>query len=178
MRRKTTYSFIYTHAWLVLVAMAIFMNFAFAARVTPDKLTGTKQAKGDTTYHVTKAKGGKPSYLKNGLHLALPPLKPAVTSSAKVSVSRPDDKLLNDVQLYPNPVTDQINLKYSVSRNSNVTVKIMDVLGNDITTVFNQRVEVGDHNISYSINNKLSRGFYFVRVVAGTESVIKRISVL
>ena len=54
----------------------------------------------------------------------------------------------------------------------------MDVLGNDITTLFSQRVEPGDHNINYAVNNKLSRGFYFVRVVAGTESIIKRISVL
>ncbi|WP_184542585.1 T9SS type A sorting domain-containing protein [Mucilaginibacter sp. FT3.2] len=178
MRRKITYSFIYTYAWFTLIAMAIFMNFAFAKGVAPIKVIYPGKSKSDTTYHVTKTKGGKPSYLKNGLHLALPPLKPAVTSAAKVSVSRPDDKLLNDVQLYPNPVTDMINLKYTISRNANVTVKIMDVLGNNITTVFNQRVDGGDHNINYPINNKLTRGFYFVRVVAGTESVIKRISVL
>jgi hypothetical protein len=82
------------------------------------------------------------------------------------------------VQLYPNPVTDQINLKYTLSRNTNVTIKIMDVLGNDITTMFSSRVDSGDHSINYPINNKLTSGFYFVRVVAGTESVIKRISVL
>jgi hypothetical protein len=150
------------------------MNFAFAAGIKPPS-----PFKSDTTYlHVSKGKAGKPSYLKSGLHLVLPPLKPAVTSSVKVSVSRPDDKLLNDVQLYPNPVTDQINLKYTISRNTNVTIKIMDVLGNDITTMFSSRVDSGDHNIAYPINNKLTRGFYFVRVVAGTESVIKRISVL
>jgi hypothetical protein len=178
MRRKITYSFTFTYAWFVLIAMAIFMNFAFVATASPIK-TAIPKLKGDTTYlHVTKNKNSKPSYLKNGLHLVLPPLRPAVTSTQKVTVSRPDDKLLNDVQLYPNPVTDQINLKYTISRNSNVTVKIMDVLGNDITTVFNQRVEGGDHAIAYQINNKLTRGFYFVRVVAGTESVIKRISVL
>ena len=173
MRRNITYSFIYTYTWFILIGMTIFMNFAFAAGIK------APHPKGDTTYlHVSKAKAGKPSYLKSGLHLVLPPLKPAVTSSVKVSVSRPDDKLLNDVQLYPNPVTDQINLKYTISRNTNVTIKIMDVLGNDITTMFSSRVDSGDHNIAYPINNKLTRGFYFVRVVAGTESVIKRISVL
>jgi len=173
MRRNITYSFIYTYTWFILIAMTIFMNFAFASEIK------THHAKSDTTYlHVSKGKSTKPSYLKNGLHLVLPPLKPAVTSSVKVSVSRPEDKLLNDVQLYPNPVTDQINLRYSISRNTNVTIKIMDVLGNDITTLFSQRVDSGDHNVNYPINNKLSRGFYFVRVVAGTESVIKRISVL
>ncbi len=179
MRRKLTYSSIYTYAWFVLIAMAIFMNFAFANGVTPRKVnTAFTGPKADTTFRLTKNKAGKTSYLKNGLHLVLPPFKPAVTSTVKVSVPRPDDKLLSDVQLYPNPVTDQFNVKYSVSRNSNVTVKIMDVLGNDITTVFNQRVETGDHNIPYQISNKLSRGFYFVRIVAGTETVIKRISVL
>jgi hypothetical protein len=178
MRRKITYSFIYTYTWFTLIALAIFMNFAFAVGVTPSKKNDPNKNRSDTTYRVTKSKTGKPSYLKNGLHLVLPPFQPAVTSTVKVNVSRPDGKLLNDVQLYPNPVTDQLNLKYSVSRNANVTIKIMDVLGNDITTVFNQRVDVGDHNINYPINNKLTRGFYFVRVVAGTESVIKRISVL
>ena len=170
MRRKITYSFIYTYTWFVLIATAVFMNLAFVSDA---------KIKNDTTYlRVSKGKGSKPSYLKNGLHLVLPPLKPAVTSSVKVSVSHPDDKLLNDVQVYPNPVTDQINLKYTISRNTNVTIKIMDILGNDITTMFSSRVDSGDHNINYPIANKLNRGFYFVRVVAGTESVIKRISVL
>ncbi|SDP62117.1 Por secretion system C-terminal sorting domain-containing protein [Mucilaginibacter sp. OK268] len=170
MRRKITYSFIYTYTWFILIAMAVFMNLAFVSDA---------KIKNDTTYlRASKEKAGKMSYFKNGLHLVLPPTRPAITSSVKVSVSRPNDKLLNDVQLYPNPVTDQINLKYTLSRNTNVTIKIMDVLGNDITTMFSSRVDSGDHNINYPIANKLTRGFYFVRVVAGTESVIKRISVL
>jgi hypothetical protein len=159
---------------VVMIAMAIFINFAFAADFKPVKPV----LKIDTTLLRSKTKSGKNSYLKDGLHLALPPLKPAVTSNVKVNVSRPDDKLLSDVQLYPNPVTDQINLKYSISRNTNVTIKIKDVLGNDISTMFSQRVESGDHNLNYPINNKLTRGFYFIRVVAGTESVIKRVLVL
>ena len=53
----------------------------------------------------------------------------------------------------------------------------MDVLGNDLLNVFQQRVDLGEQKFSYSISNKLSRGFYFVKIVAGTESVIKRISV-
>ncbi|AYL97070.1 T9SS type A sorting domain-containing protein [Mucilaginibacter celer] len=174
MRRSFTYSYVYTYTWVVMVAMAIFINFAFAA----DFKTLKADFKTDTVLLRSKTKSSKNSYLKNGLHLALPPLKPAVTSNVKVNVARPDDKLLTDVQLYPNPVTDQINLKYSISRNTNVTIKIKDVLGNDISTMFSQRVESGDHNLNYPIANKLTRGFYFIRVVAGTESVIKRVLVL
>jgi hypothetical protein len=136
--------------------------------------------KKDTSYlHLQKTKtANKNSYLKNGLHLSMPPLKPAITSNIKVNVSRADDKVLNNVQVYPNPVTDQINLKYTVNKNAVVTIKVMDLLGNEVITLFNQRQDTGDKSFSYNVTNKLASGFYFVRVVAGSESVIRRISVL
>jgi hypothetical protein len=155
------------------IALAMSINYAFAS--------GSKSGKIDTTLiHLQKTKltTSKNAYQKDGLHLALPPLKPAATSNAKINVIRTDDKLLTDVQVYPSPITDQINVKYLLSRNAIVTVKIMDVLGNDVITLLSQRIGSGEQSFSYPINNKLSRGFYFIRVVAGTESVIKRISVL
>jgi len=161
---------IYTkhYSWKICIALAVFMNFALAY--------GRPVIK-DTIYlHSKKAK--KQSYLKNGLPFSLPPVKPGVTSYVKLTVNHVDDKLLSDVEVYPNPATDQINLKYVVSRNTNVSIKIMDVLGNDILNVFQQRVDLGEQKFTYSISNKLSRGFYFVKIVAGTESVIKRISIL
>ncbi len=165
MRRNFTYKY----SWSVIFAIAIFMNFAFT--------NSTAFSQSDTTYlHLLKSKQSKSS---NGLHLVLPPIKPAVISTTKVSVYKPDDKLLNNVQVYPNPVTtDVINVKYEISRNSFVTIKILDVLGNDVNTIFNQHVEPGEKTFSYNLNSKLNRGFYFVRIIAGTESVIKRISVL
>jgi hypothetical protein len=109
----------------------------------------------------------------------LPPIRPAVISTTKVSVYKPEDKLLTNVQVFPNPViTDQINVKYELSRPSNVSIKVVDVLGNDVVTLFSQRVEPGEKILNYYLNSKLNRGFYFVRVIAGPESVIKRISVL
>ena len=165
MRRSYTYRF----SWIILIAVAIFMNFgmAYASLLT-----------NDTTYLHYKKSKAKPSYLKNGLPFSLPPLKPGETSYVKINVVKPEDKLLNDVEVYPNPATDQINFKYSLSHNSNVTIKIIDVLGNEVLTVFQQRVDLGEQKLTYQISNKLTRGFYFVRIVAGTESVIKRISVL
>ena len=166
MRRKFTFNF----SWIITFAAAICMNFAFASQLNFKKA--------DTSYlHLLKAKSAKTTN-KNGLHLVLPPLRPAVISTTKINIYKPDDKLLNNVQVFPNPVVDQINLKYELSRSSNVSIKILDVLGNDVLTLFSQRVEPGEVSYNYSLSNKLTRGFYFVRVVAGPESVIKRISVL
>lgn len=167
-------NFTFTFSWMITIALAISMNFAFAGAIMAQK--------SDTTLilHNSKNKllSPKSNYPKNGLHLALPPLKPAATSNLKVSVLHNDDKLLYDVQVYPNPVTDVINIKYMLSRNAIVTVKVMDILGNDVITLISQRIGSGEQNFSYVVNNKLARGFYFIRIVAGTESVIKRISVL
>jgi hypothetical protein len=154
----------------MIIALAIVMNIA--------SIAGSAAPLQDTTYlHILKTRSTR-NALKNGLHLALPPLKTTFMLPAKPTILRLDEKVLNNVQVYPNPVTDQINLKYELTRNSNVTIKVMDVLGNDIITLFSQRVDPGEKNFSYALNSKLTRGFYFVRIIAGTESVIKRISVL
>jgi hypothetical protein len=161
----------FVNSWFTVFVLAIAVNFALAK--------GVSAQKSDTSYLRTlKTKSARTSYLKNGLHLALPPLKPNAVSNAKINLSRPDDKLLTNVQVYPNPVTDVINVKYTIARNAYVNVNVMDVLGNNVLTLLSQRVDFGDQSISYNISNKLSRGFYFVRIIVGTESVNKRISVV
>ena len=165
MRRKFTRKY----AWIVLIVATILLNFAM--------FNNFAYSQTDSAYdRLFKPKTGKTTS-KNPLHLVLPPLKPAVISTQKISVYKSDDKLLNNVQVYPNPVTDVINVKYDLSRYSLVTIKIVDVLGNDIKTIFNQRLEPGEKVLNYFLADRLNHGFYFVRIVAGNESVIKRISV-
>lgn len=121
------------------------------------------------------------SYLKNGLKVALPAIKPAQyqTTTSKQNLDRTEnEKLLSDVSIYPNPITDKLNLTYNVRKNTTVSIKIMDVLGNEVMTLLSQRVEAGEQKNTFQISTRLSSGFYFVRMIVGTESVIKRISVL
>ncbi|RZK11917.1 MAG: hypothetical protein EOO43_19020, partial [Flavobacterium sp.] len=138
MKRKFTHF----NLWMIVIAIAISINCAFAG-------TTSNQ---DTTSILRKSKKAKVSYLKSGLPFSLPPLKPGEVSTTKFSVNKQqqqDSKLLNNVEVFPNPVTDQLNIKYEVSRNTNVTIKIVDVLGNDLATIFSQRVESGDQKFSY-----------------------------
>lgn len=160
----------YVNSWLTVLVLAIAVNFALAR--------GVNAQKSDSSYLRAIRSRQTKSILKNGLHLALPPLKPAATSSAKINLPRADDKLLSNVQIFPNPVTDIINLKYTLSRNAYVNVKVMDILGNDVLTLVSQRVETGDQSLTYPLNNKLSKGFYFVRIVVGNESINKKILVV
>ena len=135
--------------------------------------------KGDSTY-LRLLKGTKKdrNMLKTNIHVTVPVIKTYSIPVTKPYIASADDKLLSNVQVYPNPVTDQINLKYMISRSSSINIKIMDVLGNEVATIFSQRVEAGEQKFTYSLSNKLNSGFYFVRIVVGTESVIKRISII
>jgi hypothetical protein len=165
MRQNSTYTF----SRILIIALAVCLNYAFAS--------GPSASKKDTIKYYLGSKSPKK---KSPLTFSLPPIKPGVISSARVTVAQPGDKLLSNVEVFPNPITDQINLKYMVSRNSTVTVKLMDVLGNNVATLSSKAVEPGEQTLPpYSIkNNNISRGFYFIRVVAGTEVVIKRVSIL
>ncbi len=120
-------------SWILAIACAMSISPAFA--------DGKKKSIDTTNSHAQKNRffSSKGTYPKSSLHLTLPPLKPAATSTTKINVIRTDEKLLNDVQVYPNPITDQINVKYVLSRNAIVTVKIMDVLGNDVITLLSQQ---------------------------------------
>ena len=127
------------------------------------------------------SKTERSSYLKNGLKVALPAIKPVqnqIITAKQSTVKYDNEKLLTDVSVFPNPITDKINLTYIVKRNTTVSIKIMDVLGNEVLTLMAQRVEAGEQKNTFQLSNRLSSGFYFVRMIVGTESIIKRISVL
>lgn len=89
-----------------------------------------------------------------------------------------NEKLLSNVKVFPNPIVDQISLSYRLSKTSAISIKVMDALGNEVMTLFQQEQDAGPQSHVFDIANKLTNGFYFIRVTAGTETVIKRISVL
>src|SRR5690349_11450968 len=93
-------------SWILTIALAMFMNCAV--------VHAHAQQKHDTIIYSPLKKKVK----KSPLNFSLPPIKPGVISTAKVVVPRVDDKLLSDVEVYPNPITDQINMKYYLSRNA------------------------------------------------------------
>ncbi len=92
--------------------------------------------------------------------------------------SRVQEKLISNVKIFPNPVADQINLSFRLDKASEVSIKVMDALGNEVMTLLNQQLDAGNQSHVFETHNKLSKGYYFIRVAAGTETVVKRISVL
>lgn len=104
--------------------------------------------------------------------------KPFIPFTLNFRAETESSKVLNNVKVFPTPVTDQITLAFRLSKETKVTIKIMDALGNEISTLFSQRLMAGEQSQGFMINGKLNSGYYFIRVSAGTETVVKRIQVL
>jgi hypothetical protein len=131
---------------------------------------------------ITDTRVNKPAFLKNGVMVNFVPFKPSkdkvFAGSPKTVRAADNDKVLNNVKVYPNPVADHLNLSYSISKDANVIIKIMDVLGNEVTTLLTERLSAGEQSNSFNIASRLNSGFYFIRVSVSGETVTKRISVL
>ena len=101
------------------------------------------------------------------------------TNSSPTSASASKSiKILTVLKLYPNPVSEQLNINLRLEREANLSVKITDPLGNEIITLMNERAPAGEQTRTFSIPNKLNTGIYFVRIVAGGDPKVLKISVL
>ncbi|TYR33887.1 T9SS type A sorting domain-containing protein [Sphingobacterium phlebotomi] len=95
----------------------------------------------------------------------------------KHAIDPENEKLINNVKVFYNPVAEQITLNFTLSQQNTVVIKVMDALGNEVLNLMNGRLDAGLQSLSFDTDGKLSTGFYFVRVSSGTETVVKRISV-
>ncbi len=117
--------------------------------------------------------------------LKIAAIKSLNTKNIAAIQAKPSEKNLSDTQkpldnvkIYPNPVSDKLSLSYSLKKENLVTIKILDVLGNEVTTLMSQKISAGEQVNTFYLASKLTSGLYFVRVIAGPDSIIKRISVL
>jgi hypothetical protein len=87
---------------------------------------------------------------------------PQVTSVNEETV--PSDFLL--YQNYPNPFNPTTNLKFSLPKEANVSLKIYNTLGEEVAFLINQVMSAGNHIIEFN-GSKLSSGIYFYKIDAG-----------
>jgi hypothetical protein len=80
-------------------------------------------------------------------------------------------------QNYPNPFNPNTMIKYSVPQISKVTVKVFDILGNEIETLVNKEKPAGTYEITWYTEG-LPSGVYFYRLQAGSFVETKKMVLL
>jgi enterochelin esterase family protein len=89
--------------------------------------------------------------------------------------SIPEEYFLS--QNFPNPFNPTTTIKYSVPENSLVTLKIFDIIGNEVETLVNEEKSVGWYEIKLNANN-LASGVYFYQIRAGSFIETKKMLLL
>jgi len=70
-------------------------------------------------------------------------------------------------QNYPNPFNPETRIRYQVSSISPVTLKIYDILGNEVTTLVNEQKDPGYYEVDFNAVSFAS-GVYIYRLQAGS----------
>ncbi|MBK9098230.1 MAG: T9SS type A sorting domain-containing protein [bacterium] len=68
-------------------------------------------------------------------------------------------------QNYPNPFNPSTKISYFLSTGGNVTLKVFDILGNEIAILVNEEKPAGKYEINFNANN-LSSGVYIYTIQA------------
>ncbi|MCB9211656.1 MAG: T9SS type A sorting domain-containing protein [Ignavibacteriales bacterium] len=76
-------------------------------------------------------------------------------------------------QNYPNPFNPNTSIRYSISNENNVILKVYDILGKEVATLVNERKSSGYYVVNFDASN-LTSGIYFYTIRAGSFSETKK----
>jgi arabinoxylan arabinofuranohydrolase len=77
-------------------------------------------------------------------------------------------------QNYPNPFNPITSMQYSIGSRQFMSLKVFDVLGNEVAILVNEEKEPGTYKVKFDASNFTS-GVYFYRIEAGEYIAVKKL---
>ncbi len=81
------------------------------------------------------------------------------------------------LQNYPNPFNPTTTINYSIAKSSLVTIKVYNILGDEVETLVNTFKDAGNYSIKFNAD-KLASGIYFYKIEAGNFVETKKLILL
>jgi hypothetical protein len=80
-------------------------------------------------------------------------------------------------QNYPNPFNPSTEIQYSIPKSGIVTLKIYNILGQEVATLVNQEQKSGNYTVNFDAS-KLASGIYLYRIQSSDFSLTKKMTFL
>jgi gluconolactonase len=77
-------------------------------------------------------------------------------------------ELIGQFYSYPNPFSSETTILYTVPHEYHVSLKVFDVMGNEVRTLVDKKVGAGKHSIVFNAAN-LTESIYLCRLQAGND---------
>jgi len=100
---------------------------------------------------------------------------PGISGIKQISHTIPANFSLS--QNYPNPFNPTTEIQYRIPKSGFVTLKVYNVLGQDVMTLVNQQQTAGSYKVDFNASN-LASGIYLYRVESGNVSLTKKMVLL
>jgi hypothetical protein len=80
-------------------------------------------------------------------------------------------------QNYPNPFNPSTKIEFTIPATSLVTMKVFNILGQEVATLVNESLNVGTHRVRFDATN-LASGVYIYKITAGNFVSTKKMMLL
>ncbi len=80
-------------------------------------------------------------------------------------------------QNFPNPFNPVTKINYSIEKPGNVSLKVFDVTGNEVSSLVCGNQSAGNHSVEFDGKN-LASGIYFYKLAAGGKTEVKKMTLL
>jgi len=91
-------------------------------------------------------------------------------------ISLESNEVAYNLNIYPNPFTDNATIKFNLPQNSNVKINIIDMMGNEVYILSNETLEQGPNEIELkALKTKLVPGTYFVNMTINGLAMTRKI---
>ena len=81
------------------------------------------------------------------------------------------------LQNYPNPFNPVTTIKYQIPKESFVSVKVYDAIGNEVADLVNEQQKAGYYGLQFDASS-LSSGIYFYRIISDNYTTVKKMLLL
>jgi hypothetical protein len=80
-------------------------------------------------------------------------------------------------QNYPNPFNPLTTIKLTLPKSEFVTLKVYDILGEEVTTLITKKLRAGNHTYQFDGSN-IASGVYLYKIAAGEYTDVKKMILL
>ncbi len=133
---------------------------------------GIEEGSSATVWHRATATDGNGLNIGSGSSVTLE--RGIVTSSENIS------EIADRVQLeqnYPNPFNPTTNISYSLPQQTDVQLKVYDMVGREVATLIDQQQPAGAYTVNFDAS-QLSSGMYLYRLNTGSNTITRKMMLI